>query len=127
MEEERGLALFLEAGIFLGVLPPVASRSWHRCIADSAVLLVGHFECLLCNSPAFDLAYLSTSEVVPPSLVLHVSEVYPGPTRFGGSNGDALFPCVSCSLRETASATVEMGRRQCRLAGSGFPAGFALT
>ena len=78
MEEERGLALFLEAGIFLGVLPPVASRSWHRCIADSAVLLVGHFECLLCNSPAFDLAYLSTSEVVPPSLVLHVSEVYPG-------------------------------------------------
>ena len=56
-----------------------------------------------------------------------VSEVYPGPTRFGGSNGDALFPCVSCSLRETASATVEMGRRQCRLAGSGFPAGFALT
>ena len=52
---------------------------------------------------------------------------YPGPTRFGGSNGDALFPCVSCSLRETASATVEMGRRQCRLAGSGFPAGFALT
>ena len=71
MEEERGLALFLEAGIFLGVLPPVASRSWHRCIADSAVLLVGHFECLLCNSPAFDLAYLSTSEVVPPSLVLH--------------------------------------------------------
>ena len=74
MEEERGLALFLEGGIFLGVLPPVASRSWHRCIADSAVLLVGHFECLLCNSPAFDLAYLSTSEVVPPSLVLHVSE-----------------------------------------------------
>ena len=71
MEEERGLALFLEGGIFLGVLPPVASRSWHRCIADSAVLLVGHFECLLCNSPAFDLAYLSTSEVVPPSLVLH--------------------------------------------------------
>ena len=71
MEEERGLALFLGAGIFLGVLPPVASRSWHRCIADSAVLLVGHFECLLCNSPAFDLAYLSTSEVVPPSLVLH--------------------------------------------------------
>ena len=78
MEEERGLALFLEGGIFLGVLPPVASRSWHRCIADSAVLLVGHFECLLCNSPAFDLAYLSTSEVVPPSLVLHVSEVYLG-------------------------------------------------
>ena len=73
MEEERGLALFLEAGIFLGVLPPVASRSWHRCIADSAVLLVGHFECLLCNSPAFDLAYLSTSEVVPPSLVLHAA------------------------------------------------------
>ena len=42
--------------------------------ADSAVLLVGHFECLLCHSPAFDLAYLSTSEVVPPSLVLHVKK-----------------------------------------------------
>lgn len=52
---------------------------------------------------------------------------YPGPTRFGGSDGDALFPCVSCSLCETASDTVVMGRRQCRLAGSGFPAGFALT
>ena len=69
MEEERGLALFLEAGIFLGVLPPVASRSWHRCIAYSAVLLV---EGLLCHSPACRLAYLSTSEVVPPSLVLHI-------------------------------------------------------
>ena len=28
---------------------------------------------------------------------------------------------------ETASATVKMGRKRCRLAGSGFPAGFALT
>ena len=84
-------------------------------------------EGLLRHSPAWCLAYLSTNEVVPPSLVLHVSEVYPGPTRFGGSSGDALFPCVSCSLCETASATVAMGRRQCRLAGSGFPAGFALT
>ena len=52
MEEERGLALFLEGGIFLGVLPPVASRSWHRCIADFAVLLVDHFKGLLCHSPA---------------------------------------------------------------------------
>ena len=55
----------------MGFLPPVASRSWHRCIAYSAVLLV---EGLLCHSPACRLAYLSTSEVVPPSLVLHVSE-----------------------------------------------------
>ena len=52
----------------MGFLPPVASRSWHRCIAYSAVLLV---EGLLCHSPACRLAYLSTSEVVPPSLVLH--------------------------------------------------------
>ena len=79
------------------------------------------------NFCPFPGAYLGSHTPGIPSISGSVSEVYPGPTRFGGSNGDALFPCVSCSLRETASATVEMGRRQCRLAGSGFPAGFALT
>ena len=80
--------------------------------------------------PPHEVAAASSFQEIYLSLLVHlvaVSEVYPGPTRFGGSSGDALFPCVSCSLCETASATVAMGRRQCRLAGSGFPAGFALT
>ena len=96
MEEERGLALFLEAGIFLGVLPPVASRSWHRCIAYSAVLLVGHFECLLCHSPAFDLAYLSTSEGLP--------------ARSGGGPADKNdFPVRADAPRYTNRRVYEQG------------------
>ena len=57
---------------------------------------------------------------------LVVSEVTLGRPGSEARSGRPLpFPLRHAC--ETASATVKMGRRRCRLAGSGFPAGFALT
>ena len=89
----------------MGFFPHVASRSWYRCIAYSTVPLI---EGLLCHSPACRLAYLSTSEVVPPSLVLHI----PGATAVciqvqrAASCPDEHVPVRVCGTQAPAS---EMG------------------
>ena len=61
--------------------------------------LVYHVGCLLCHSPAWCLAYLSTSEVVPPSRVLYVLRVLVGiagkpKVRTGTEFRNSLPQCI---------------------------------